>query len=118
MSGWLRENVVLPTTIITAATATLLFLRILFSRFYRGAIAQLNRSDGIHPPQRGWSLLHDWNAGDPKLRWATGLLSAALLPVALAQAWLGIELLYLVLAASFVLIELTMMEEAVATARN
>jgi hypothetical protein len=94
-------------TIVTTLVAVLLFVRILFSRTYRAGIDRANLEMKGDDPWPGkpkafsdpvWGVLGTrW--GDAPLNWLRAILVLGLLPIALLQAWVGTEVIYLWLAA-------------------
>lgn len=115
-----RATVVPPTTALTAAVAVSLFFRILFSSTYRADIDRANLEMKGDDPWPGkpkplsdkmWGLFGT-RAGNASLLWLRAVLVMGLIPVALLQAWLGTEVLYLWLAAAFVVMQLSLMHAA------
>lgn len=89
----------------------------LFSRFYRDGVdlANLDMREGDPwPGKRKKFLDPDWGlfgtrAGSPKLLWVRAVLFLGAMPLALAQAWVGIAIVQLWWASLFVVMILSMM---------
>ncbi|WP_157132614.1 hypothetical protein [Novosphingobium nitrogenifigens] len=112
-----------PATIFVAAVAALLFLRMLFSRFYRDGIDLINldmRGGDPWPGKRKKFFDPDWGlfgirTGSPKLLWVRAILFLGAMPLALTQAWVGIAIVQLWWASLFVVMILSLMYGAIDT---
>lgn len=112
--------ILFPATLFVAGTATLLFLRMLFSRAYRQGVDNANQEmQGNDPwPGRPKKLLDpDWGllgrrAGSPALLWLRAILVLGILPLALLQNWIGLDVVLLWFASAFVSMELSIMHLA------
>ena len=112
--------ILLPGTIFVGATAVFLFLRMLFSRTYRRGVDAINREmQGDDPwpgkPKRfrdpDWGLFGS-RTGPPALLRLRAMLYLGLFPIALLQNVIGVEVLWLWFAGTFVAMELSMMHAA------
>lgn len=117
--------VLLPGTILVGATAVLLFLRMLFSRTYRRGVDAVNREMQGRDPWPGrpkkfrdpdWGLFGS-RTGSPALQWLRAVLVIGILPLALLQNWIGMEVVWLWFAGAFVAMELSIMHAALSQPR-
>lgn len=117
--------VLLPGTIFVGATAVLLFLRMLFSRTYRRGVDAANREMQGNDPWPGrpkkfrdpdWGLFGS-RTGSPALLWLRAVLVLGILPLALLQNWIGMEVVWLWFAGAFVAMELSIMHIALSQPR-
>jgi hypothetical protein len=110
-----------PSTIFVAGLASLLFLRILFSRYYRVGIDLANlRMQGNEPwPGKTRHLFDaEWGlfgqrVGPPPLLWIRAILFLGLFPAMLLQNWIGVQTLLLWFSATFVALEVSLMQVAI-----
>ena len=112
-----------PAFIFVTSVAVLLFLKMLFSRFYRRGVDLANLdmrgSDPWPGKPKGFSD-PDWGlfgarTGDPVMLRVRAVLFLGAMPLALAQAWVGIEVVKLWWAGLFVVLELSVMHTAIAS---
>lgn len=117
--------ILLPGTIFVAATAVLLFVRMLFSRTYRRGVDAANREMQGNEPWPGrpkkfrdpdWGLFGS-RTGGPALLWLRAVLVLGILPMALLQNWIGMEVVWLWSAGAFVAMELSLMHFAISQPR-
>jgi len=110
-----------PATILVAGLATVLFLKMLFSRFYRDGVDIANRSMQGSDPWPGkpkkfsdpeWGLFGT-RTGNMPLLWVRAILVMGVLPAYLVQHWTGVEAGWLWFAAAFVAMELSIMYLAI-----
>ncbi len=119
--------IIYPTTILVGGAAALLFIRMLFSRIYRRGVNALNRemlgADPLwsaKPKTFGdpeWGLFGS-RAGSPSLLWLRAILCVGIIPTALLQHWIGLDVVTLWFAGAFVAVELSIMHAALAQARR
>ncbi len=117
--------ILLPGTIFVAATAVLLFVRMLFSRTYRRGVDAANREMQGNDPWPGrpkkfrdpdWGLFGS-RTGGPALLWLRAVLVLGVLPMGLLQNWIGMEVVWLWSAGAFVAMELSLMHLALSQPR-
>ncbi|WP_294305904.1 hypothetical protein [uncultured Sphingomonas sp.] len=117
--------ILLPGTIFVGATAVLLFVRMLFSRTYRRGVDAANREMQGNDPWPGrpkkfrdpdWGLFGS-RTGGPALLWLRAVLFLGILPMGLLQSWIGMEVVRLWFASTFVAIELSLMHAALSQPR-
>lgn len=115
------QPIIKPAAIFVAGLATLLFLRMLFSRSYRSAVNHANLEMQGSDPWPGlpkkfsdpeWGLFGR-RAGGPALLRVRAVLFIGLFPIALAQNWIGLAPMMLWFAATFVACELSIMHLAI-----
>jgi hypothetical protein len=110
-----------PATIFVAATAALLFVRVLLSRTYRRGVDAVNREMQGDAPQwlakptkfsdPEWGLFGS-RAGSPALLWLRAILVMGILPMGLLQNWIGLDVVMLWFWGAFVAMELSIMHAA------
>jgi len=127
-------SIILPTlrpidvaaTVFAASVALLLFLRILFSPFYRRGINRANadmRGDAPWPGRRIKLFDPDWGifgkmCGDPALLGVRAVLMTGFPLLAAAKFWVGEPILLLWFAAAFISLELSIMFAAISVQRK
>ncbi len=116
------EPLLLPSTVFVAGLATLLFLRMLFTPFYRKGVDLVNLAMQGREPWPGkpkkfsdpeWGLFGK-ETGTPPLLWIRAILVIGLLPAYLLQHWTGVQAGWLWFLAAFVAVELSIMHAAIA----
>lgn len=110
-----------PATFFVAGVATVLFLKMLFSRFYRDGVEKARRAMQGSDPWPGqpksfsdpeWGLFGTkW--GSRPLLWVRNVLVMGVLPVYFVQHWTGVEAGWLWFAAACVATELSLMHLAI-----
>lgn len=109
-----------PTTIIVSGTAVFLFIRMLASGTYRDGINAANVEMQGNDPWPGrpkkfgdpdWGLF-GVKTGSPALLWLRAILVIGILPIALLQNWIGIDVVWPWVASAFVAMELSLMHVA------
>jgi len=111
----------LPATAAVAFVASLLFMRVLFSRFYRQGIDQANRDMRGDAPWPGkpikfsdpvWGLF-GVRTGDRNLCRVRAVLLLGGMPLVIAQHWVGMAVVELWWAGMFVALILSVMFTAI-----
>lgn len=111
----------MPSTLFVGGLATLLFLRMLFSRFYRRGVGLANLAMQGDDPWPGkpkkfsdpeWGLFGK-RTGTSPLLWIRALLVVGVLPAYLLEHWTGVPAGWLWFSAAFVVIELSIMHVAI-----
>lgn len=108
---------ILPSIYAVGGCALALFLRVLFSRFYRRGIDGANKAiQGTDPwPGKGKSLFDpEWGlfgkrAGTPTLLWVRAVLLFGIVPAQIVQEQTGVEVGSLWVASTFVVMQLSLM---------
>lgn len=116
----------LPAAIFVGGIALLQFLRMLFSRPFREGIKAV--ADEMHGDEP-WSgqpknfLDADWGlfgkrAGSPLLLWVRAILVLGIIPILIIESFTSVEVIWLWMAGSFVVIELSLLHVALPTAAH
>jgi len=117
---------ILPSTFLVTGLATLLFVRLLFSRYYRKGVDLANlamqgedawpgKPKSVSDPE--WGLFGK-RTGTPLLLWIRGLLVLGILPAYWLQHWTGVQAGWLWFSAAFVVMELSIMHAAIDAQRR
>jgi len=114
------QPVLVPAAIFVGGTAVLLFLRMLFSRTYRHGFNALSREmqgDAPWPGRRKKLSDPEWGmfgnrTGPSALQWLRVVFVFGLLPVVFLQHWIGMEVVALWAAGTFLATELSLMHAA------
>jgi hypothetical protein len=112
---------ILPSMYVVGGCALVVFLRILFSRFYRRGIDGVNKAiQGTEAwPGKGRSFFDpEWGlfgkrAGTPLLLWVRALLPLGIVPAQIVQEQTGVEVGWLWFASTFVVMELSLMHAVI-----
>lgn len=115
------QPLIAPSTLFVAGLATLLFLRMLFSQYYRRGVDLANlamqgedawpgKSKKLSDPQ--WGLFGE-RTGSRPLLWVRAILVLGVIPVYLLQHWLGGQAGWLWFSGAFVVMELSVMHAAI-----
>ena len=111
----------IPSTLFVAGLATLLFLRMLFSRFYRRGVDLANRAMQGNDAWPGkvkkfsdpeWGLFGK-RTGTLPLLWIRALFTLGIFPAYWLQHWTGVQAGWLWFSAAFVVMELSIMHAAI-----
>lgn len=115
------EPLVVSSTLLLAALATLLFFRLLFSRFYRDGVDFANRAmqgdeawpgSSVEFEDPEWGLFGR-RTGNLPLLWARAILVFGTLPAYVLQYVIGGQGGWLWFLAAFIVMELSIMHAAI-----
>lgn len=108
---------IIPGTLFVSGLVALLFIRMLFSRYYRRGTDLVNLAMRGEDPWPGkpkklsdpeWGLFGD-RCGTLPLLWVRAVLMLGMLPAYFVQHWTGVQAGWLWIAATFLILELSMM---------